>query len=276
MTVAIHEALDPALYGGKAAALARLINAGLPVPNGLAIDCERVARAGHDGFSRCSLANHIDSQLSVPLAVRSSCIGEDGTDASFAGIYCTKLNVYGREAIARALFDVEASAYSARALDYRTRRGLPPVGRMGIIVQPLINADFSGVMFTRDPHTDEKTYVIETARGLGETIAQGNVTPDRYRLSAYGQSTEHRYGRQRLMARPQQGGGVELVEVNPNDYAIFLSNDTLMRLKKLADDCERVLGPALDIEWAIANEKLWLLQARPITTRKQAARGAGT
>ena len=121
-----------------------------------------------------------------PVAVRSSATAEDGIFASFAGQQETILGVTGENAVVDAIGRCWASLESARAQLYRQRQGLTDSGlAMGVVVQRLVPAEVSGVLFTRDPNDpDDRRMLVEASWGLGESIVSGRVSPDRYSLDA--------------------------------------------------------------------------------------------
>jgi pyruvate,water dikinase len=139
---------------------------------------------------------------------------------------------------------------------------------MGVVIQPLINARVAGVLFTRNPVTGAHERVIEAAWGLGESVVQGRVVPDLYRLSVDGTLIQHTLGDKRTEARPRPTGGiVDHPLTDERAAAPTLNQEGLRALHKLALQCEQVWNPDHDIEWAFAHDgTLHLLQHRPITT----------
>lgn len=163
-----------AAYGGKAHNLSRLILAGLPVPPGIALaydDQPTVSRL----MQYLRLAGVSDH---AQLAVRSSAIGEDGTEASFAGQHDTKLFVPWEGALA-AIDEVRRSADSARARAYRENLGMKHI-RMGVVLQQMVPATLSAIVFTVNPLTGDREIVIEATAGTGERLVGGQVIPTSY------------------------------------------------------------------------------------------------
>jgi pyruvate,water dikinase len=259
-------ATDPGTYGGKAAQLAAALGRGLPVPDGYALPWQATASvAAGDGGVRDELhAAGLDAQ---PWAVRSSAVGEDSTDASFAGAHTTVLGMVGADAVLGAVRRVHASASDPAALAYRERMGIDPSPRMGVVVQQMLDVEVSGVMFTRNPVTGASERLIEASWGLGEAVVAGLVTPDQYRLDEAGRLLEHVPGEKDLALRLRPDGGVEEVEVAPDLVTSpCLADDALVALHELAAQCDRVFGEVdHDIEFAFAGAQLYLLQRRPIT-----------
>src|SRR5215218_8784501 len=127
------------------------------------------------------------AELSAPepaVAVRSSATAEDLPEASFAGQQETYLNVRGERGLLAAVRSCWASLWTARAIGYRRRMGIDERGvALAVVVQRLVPADVSGVLFTADPTTGERTaMLVNAAWGLGESIVGGEVTPDAYRI----------------------------------------------------------------------------------------------
>lgn len=269
--VALADASDRARFGGKAAGLATALQAGLPVPDGLALAPSAVARALAGG----DLPAAIVDALPFPWAVRSSALDEDGARASFAGIHHSVLGVTSLAAAREALASVHASATSVGARAYRTRLGLAPDdsgARMAVVIQRLIASDAAGVLFTRNPATQADERVIEAAFGLGEAVVAGLVTPDVIRLSRDGRVLEQRVGFKDLaLVVTPDGHRVEQVVAAARARSAVLSAAQIAALSDLARRCEAVVASrsdtlgGLDLEWAFAADRLFLLQRRSIT-----------
>ena len=115
------------------------------------------------------------------VAVRSSATAEDTAQFSFAGMFESFLNVSGADALVDAVKKCWASTFGARVLYYRITQGMPAEMPVAVIVQQMVSSEKSGVMFTIDPaNRDSSKIVIEAAWGLGESVVQGAVTPDRH------------------------------------------------------------------------------------------------
>jgi pyruvate,water dikinase len=254
-----------AAFGGKAASLAHARRAGRPVPDGLALAAPFVdAVGGGDPAAVAALA-----ALPLPpgpFAVRSSAVGEDSADASFAGQHATILNVEGGDALAAAVREVWRSGRTESALAYRRRLGVAGPPRMGVVVQRLAAAEVAGVLFTRNPVTGADERVIEAAWGLGEAVVQGRVVPDRYRLDRDGGLLERTSGRMPVVLRPAAGGEVA-EQALPDGLAgvACLDDARLLALHHLALACDRIWDGDHDIEWAFADGAVVLLQRRPVT-----------
>jgi pyruvate, water dikinase len=202
----------------------------------------------------------------VPWAVRSSAIGEDSTHASFAGQHATVLGVQP-PAVFEAIGSVHASGHTESARAYRARMGIAGAPRMGIVIQTLLRPDISGVLFSRDPSAVREGRVIEATWGLGEALVAGLVTPDRYRVAADGKILERAIGDKDIAIQARAGGGTAEVEVRrERAREACLDDARIAELAQLATRCEQLFGGPQDLEWAVAEGKLHLLQSRPVTT----------
>ncbi|MEV0534673.1 PEP/pyruvate-binding domain-containing protein [Kitasatospora sp. NPDC050463] len=271
--VPLGSATGEARYGGKAANLASAVRSGLPVPPGLALSWPFVdAIAEGATAAQEALRSAVDRLLGGssapgrPLAVRSSAPGEDSARASFAGQHLSCLNVNTPEALADAVRAVRESARSPGALAYRRRLGLAGQPRIAVVVQALVAADCAGVLFTRDPLDGSEAVVVEASWGLGESVVEGLVVPDRYRIDGTGQVRERVPGVKDIAVRPSPLGGTSQVAVPPERVrALCLDDAQLAELRDLAARCAQVFGGPQDIEWAFADGHLYLLQRRPLT-----------
>ena len=193
--------------------------------------------------------------LGGPLIVRSSAIGEDSAAASFAGQLDSIPGVAGLGPLRRALLDVWASRWSARALAYELSRGVTLAG-MGVIIQRQVDARISGVIFTRVSDADSRM-LLEYCGGLGERLVSGAEDPGRVTISR----SDFRWTRD---ACPERAIACE---------ALLLNDATITALAQQTMRIERSFGGPQDIEWTIdAGGRLWILQARPITAAAQPAR----
>jgi len=261
------EARDADRYGGKSSQLGQALAAGLPVPPGYALSVEALSAVRQNQPAALARLREIVRSLGAPLAARSSGIGEDAGDASFAGQHLTVLNIMDADELALALARVHDSAHAPAALAYRAKKGIAGPVRVAAVVQKLVDADFAGVLFTRNPVTGADEIVIEAAWGLGEGVVAGLVTPDHYRLSRDGRVLEARVGEKDLaVVRSPDGGTVES-EVPPDRvHARCLDDAGLLRLVRLAATAKTAFGNECDLEWAVAQGQLYLLQSRPIST----------
>lgn len=259
--VALREAEAEEQFGGKAASLARAIRARLPVPDGFALSWD------HDDDGAVVAAFRACGEH---VAMRSSAVGEDSLDASFAGQHVTVLNVTSVEMLHAAMRTIRNSAHTESALAYRARMGVTGEPRIGIVMMRMIDADVAGVLFTHNPMTGAIERVIESAWGLGEAVVAGLVTPDRFRVSTTGEILERTPGEKDTAVRFAPGGSTEEVEVPLEDVERpSLTDEQLLALHELAAQCETHFGGPLDLEFAFEKGALFLLQSRPVTRTAQ-------
>ena len=240
------------------------------------------------------------SELAV--AVRSSATAEDLPGMSFAGQQDTYLNIMGEQAVLDAVKRCWASLWTARAIGYRARNAIAPDNvALAVVVQQLVASDVSGVLFTANPLTGRRAeIVIDASYGLGEAIVSGQVEPDHYVVDPQTwRITSCKLGAKALTIVPLPGGGTrELGPVfgdqgsdkhiqqeeaqnseiqisgrvwsqtmdHPQTNTQALSNAQILELARTSQRIAEHYGEPQDIEWAFANDKLSILQARPITS----------
>ena len=250
--------LDATTVGGKTANLGRLATS-FRVPPGFCLDASAFdeLRPALDGdvsararlrelvaASYADLARRV-GEREPRVAVRSSAIGEDSGDASFAGQHDTVLDVSGVDAVVDALLDCWRSVYSERATAYRKQRGIAGAPRIAVLVQLMVPADASAIAFSADPVSGTRdVVVVNAARGLGDAIASGTITPDSYTV------------RKRdlvITSRACVDGGA-------------VSDADIVAIARLAIQLETVMSGPVDIECALRDGELHLLQCRAITT----------
>ena len=288
--------LEVASAGGKGASLARMTSLGLPVPPGFVVPAGALASALPDGGEQLrGLARsrdaegaqalirtvELDPQLrdavlgayagmgegDVPVAVRSSACAEDSEAASFAGQQETYLHVRGPDDVRARIRDCWASFFSERALFYREQKGSLDDLRMAVVVQRMVEADVAGVLFTCDPVRKRRDrMVVEAVLGLGEAVVSGQVTPDHYVLKRDGQVKKAQVHTQPYAVVSVPEGGVAERPLSPEAGAAQkVSEEVLVKLARIGDDLEQRLGAPQDIEWALQDGELFVLQARPVT-----------
>lgn len=199
-------------------------------------------------------------------AVRSSAVAEDLPEASFAGQQDTFLNVSGEDVVPRML-DCWASYWNERAMKYRHDTGIPHLeSGIAVVVQMMVDSEVSGVMFTSDPLDGSSNIVIESSWGLGESIASGIVTPDRFRVSRDGNIISE------IIRSKERGyylrdGRNTLVEIDASEKDLpSLSHEDIAKIKNIGIALEKHFGVPQDIEWAMESGKLYILQSRAVTT----------
>jgi pyruvate,water dikinase len=266
--IQLADAGEERQFGGKAAGLAAAVRAGLPVPDGMALNVEFVTAVAAREPQALEAAAEIRAAIDGPLAVRSSCVGEDSATASFAGQHQTKLGVRTAAQLVDAITEVWRSGRTDAALAYREKLGLDPEPRMAVIVQALVESDVAGVMFTRNPVTGADEFVIEATWGLGEAVVQGLVTPDTYRLSRNGDVLQRVVGHKdrAVRARPDGSTALEPIVADLADRSC-LDDSHLQLLSSLAYRCEANFDAPSDIEWALKGARAYILQRRAITGR---------
>ena len=270
LVLPLHAAEDESRFGAKAVSLGRALRSGLPVPDGLALSAELVDRvAAGEPEAHALLDTALEDFGPFRLAVRSSAVGEDSADASFAGQHETRLNITRRH-LAVAVRGVHASAHTEAALGYRAKHGLPLEPQIGVVVQQMVEPVAAGVLFTRNPMTGADEVVIEAAWGLGEAVVSGIVTPDHFTLTRSGALVGFTPGLKDLKvwyAGEDTDGTIELPVPDDLQQAPCLTAAQLQALHGLAARCQAAWGDALDLEWAVGHgEQVYLLQCQPITT----------
>jgi pyruvate,water dikinase len=314
-------AADAEAFGGKSSALGELIEAGIPVPPGFAVSAAAyrafVADAGLGGLIEAAMSSVVpedvdavgaashrvgEAMRSAPIpaavrdevagrygdlgepavAVRSSALGEDSQEATFAGQQETYLWVRGAEAVCDAVRDCWVSLYSSPAIAYRARleaaAGEPA---MGVAVQQMVDAEVSGVLFTCNPVSGDRSMVaINASWGLGLAVVGGEVTPDDYLVSKVtGEVVREHVHAKEVEYVPGAGGAVRAAVPDERRRAACLDRAALDALVETAKRVEGYFGAPQDIEWAIARggelpSSLYVLQSRPVTTARKPAESA--
>jgi len=256
-----------ALAGGKGASLATMTAEDLPVPPGFVIastafeavvdtDALRELMRGGDLDAARAMVGAAEppkepigrhyAELTGLVAVRSSACAEDSEAASYAGQQETYLNTDGLADVLANVVRCWLSFFTERAVFYRGEKGSLDDVAMAVVVQQMVDSQRSGVLFTVDPvHGRRDRMVVEAARGLGEAVVSGEVTPDNYTLGRDG------------VVKKSRVVGAERV----------LSDADCAALAGLGRRLADLHGGPQDIEWAFdADGRLFLLQSRPITT----------
>jgi phosphohistidine swiveling domain-containing protein len=272
--VRTFEELTPAqqaLAGGKGSALARLYQAGFPVPDGFVI--QPGAFEGDDLTQEAweQIKQRLDEMRQanpeITFAVRSSALGEDSAQASFAGEFESLLNQATDEQIRQAIGRVYRSRYNERVKNYTAVKGMQAAHQVGVVVQQMAPAESSGVLFTANPISGRRDQaVVNAAWGLGETVVSGQVTPDTLTLDKEsGQVLERRTADKSVMSVTQAYGTRERSVPQDKRQARVLSDEQAAKLVNLGKEIETLMGMPLDIEWVHSGQKFYIVQARPIT-----------
>ncbi len=206
------------------------------------------------------------------VAVRSSATAEDLPGASFAGQQETYLDVKGERDLLKAVLKCWASLFTARAVFYRTKQGFPHEKvKIAAVIQKMVESEVSGVMFTASPTGDTSKVVIEAAYGLGEVVVGGKVTPDTYVFDKKtgGIVSKHIAKQTWKLSRSKSGIGIERYDITEDmQQRQKLPDDKIIELAKLGLKTESHYGYPQDMEWAYEKGKLYIVQARAITTLK--------
>lgn len=303
ITVDDHESV-----GGKAASLGELANAGLPVPPGFVvtsetyrefiestgIDTDLFAAVNIDPDDSAALAaaeeqakqliletdlpDAVESEIlaafeelgsDVFVAVRSSATAEDLPDASFAGQQDTFLNVTQSDLVQR-IKECWASLFTQRAIYYRVEQGFDHESvNIAVVIQEMVDAEKSGVMFTSHPSSGDPEMVIEAAWGLGEGVVSGTVSPDNYTVSRRaGEITSTTVAEKKTMFAKDQDTGETVEQTVPEEQQVaqVLTQEEILELVSVGEQIEDHYESPQDVEWAIVDDEIFVLQSRPITT----------
>jgi pyruvate, water dikinase len=264
--VLLNDALEEARFGGKCVSLGFALRAGLPAPSGYALAVDLVSSIVNGDAQAEEAVKAIFSELAPAVAVRSSAVGEDSADASFAGQHLTVLNVMDADSMLSAICHVHASAFTTEAIAYRAKMGVTGEPAIAVVIQQQILSEVAGVMFTKNPLSGADERYIEASWGLGEAVVAGMVVPDSFRVSSEGNILEQVLGDKDVELLALAHGETMEGEVDDARQSILcLSESQLEKLHNLAVNCEAVYGQHIDIEWAFHNDQLYLLQCRSIT-----------
>ncbi|MCC9022339.1 PEP/pyruvate-binding domain-containing protein [Bacillus nakamurai] len=286
------------LAGAKGMNLIKLRKNGLPVPDGFVIQTNALTRfiednqlqGGDEQMGRAIMNGTFSKELKDELtasfyelresyasaAVRSSSASEDLEGASFAGQYETYLNIKTEEEFLGKVKECWASFFSARVSRYKEKMQndiTEPL--MGVVVQGLIESEVSGVIFSRNPLThDDRELMISASYGLGEAIVSGSVTPDTYIVNKETFQIEKEIGLKEMFMFSQAEGVAEKETSTDMRSRFCLDDERVKELAELTKKTEALYGYPVDLEFGIAENKLYLLQARPITTIEQDQKAA--
>jgi pyruvate,water dikinase len=294
-------ASDAADFGGKSANLGELLAAKIPIPPGFALDAgayrEFVRVTGLEGTIASALRQSEDAASKTigeamrfaplpepvrdelaaayealgepPVAVRSSALGEDSSDATFAGQQESFLWVRGFEHLCDAVRDCWASLFTPRVIAYRRRLGAAEAA-MGVTVQQMVDAEVSGVLFTCNPVSGDPSMVaVNASWGLGIAVVGGETTPDDYLVSKVtGEIVRQTISSKEIEYVPDAGGRGTVRREVPAERrdSPCLEPDRLAALVELGRRVEKHFGSHQDVEWAFDRDgSPFLLQARPVT-----------
>lgn len=295
-------AMSSSVVGAKAAQLGRLLQAGILVPQGyvlpfsalrsaldrsqlldrLSVVVAQIPLTSDADLDACSSAAQaiiasapeaVDFSSfafcdgSAPLVVRSSAHAEDSSRSSAAGQFATLLNVIGHESLSAAVCTVWSSLYSTHAVRYQIARKIelwPP--RMGVIVQQQVASRVAGVVFTAHPVLGEEWLVIESTYGFGDLLVSGAVTPDRVEIHRRTGNQVISIGSKRTYSTVSSMTLTTKDTPHDAQSRLSLQPSEITEVVSLAVAVEALFGTPQDIEFAFDEERLYVLQARPITT----------
>lgn len=286
---------DRRSVGGKAAMLGEVAKLGLQTPLGFVVTVESYKQclleskgtgllgsaSGRPSLSSSQLvANAVRNglarlvaQASWPaVAVRSSGVAEDSPRASFAGQFASFLNVRGYDEVASRVEQCWAALCDPGLLQYARRMHIPSSSmEMAVLIQRMIPAEVSGVLFTADPiGGDSRRFVIEAGWGLGNSIVSGAQTPDVYTLTVDGATIGveseviDKMGVMSVCAT--NSSGIRTLPIaSDRQHARTLTPRQLHKLARFGQILTRHFGIPQDIEWAWYKGQCYILQTRPIT-----------
>ncbi|MBI6874872.1 pyruvate, phosphate dikinase [Clostridium aciditolerans] len=215
-----------------------------------------------------SLSKEMGPDVNLSVAVRSSATAEDLPSASFAGQHETYLGVYGKEEVFKYIKKCWASLWSAQAIAYRISMNFDHLEvDLAVVVQAMIASQAAGVMFTANPvngNSDE--ILISAGYGLGESVVSGLITPDSFILTKEGRVKEKTLGSKEFSIKLTEKGTITEETQQSKRKLFCLGTNELVQLANLAKLVEKYYGSPMDTEWALLEGKIYLLQARPITT----------
>ena len=265
---------DPALVGSKTATLARLYHL-LPgaIPPGVAVPAQHSDLFMHvtgDNYTEASQVllaalGERDQTTMRRYAVRSSALDEDSASHSFAGQYETALGLVTVHDIIEAIGACVRSATSPRVAAYRHAAARTPGGTLSVLIQEMVPADRAGVAFTANPLNGEREVVINAAFGLGDLLVGGKITPDEFIVDSSGRVSKRTIGSKQMMSILTHNGIIHAPVPEALQMTSCLSDDRIRSIVMAARRCEEVLGYPVDMEWALSDKRLFVLQARPIT-----------
>ena len=252
----LDDSLDAAICGDKAAKLSQLKRAGFNVPAGWILSQEAGIGHGASGIGYRgnsdelsiphALIQNLKSKIQNRMIVRSSAAGEDGDTSSAAGQYQTIGPVFTEAELLDGINRCRQSYWTSEAVAYRRQRQLPDT-QMAVLIQPYIDSEFAGVMFSRNPLDGGSQVIIEALPGGAEAVVGGQCTPVHLEID---------FSQPELLEK-------KLTEVQSNS---IIDQSILAELVKQAQAIEAFFhGIPQDIEWSWDGEKVWILQSRPIT-----------
>ncbi|PEV38842.1 pyruvate-binding protein [Bacillus thuringiensis] len=298
---------DRSLVGGKARNLSKLMEAGIKVPNGFIISSKsfwefieinnlanqinhylKTMENPSHSIKELFHVNKIPSDLEMQVknaydnllsstevakvSVRSSAAAEDLHDSSFAGQYETFLNVGSFEGLVKSIKECWASVWSNQALQYLHNVNIDiKQVKIGVLVQSMVQADTSGVVFSVNPVTslyDE--IIINASYGLGEAIVSGLVTPDMFIVSKQDNTILYKELGLKEFKVVGTVDGTKEIPTTEQEKALFsLHDNQVEQITEVTKKIENYYQYPVDVEFAINENEMYVLQVRPITTVKE-------
>lgn len=204
----------------------------------------------------------------IAVAVRSSATAEDLPDASFAGQQETYLNIQGENEVLDAVKRCWVSLWTARAIAYRAKNDIKQeIVALAVVVQKLAFSDASGVMFTLNPINGRRSeMIVNAAWGLGESVVSSLVTPDTIVVDKNAERiVSYEAANKEIMTVRTSDGTEEIPTPEQLRKKHALTRNQVMRLTQLGKKIEKYYEMPMDVEWALEKDKLYIVQARPIT-----------
>lgn len=288
---------DIAIAGGKGANLGEMTQAGITVPPGVVLTADAYdffMEAGgiepqkiestaqiRSAILSTKMPEEIEAEIrefcgtleeGARMAVRSSATAEDLDDASFAGQQETYLNVIGTDNVLIKIRECYASLWGDRAVSYRKNSGYDKQKTsLAVVIQQMVESESAGVMFTSDPAGDRENIHINAAYGLGEAVVSGIVSPDEYICTKEGTVIKQITGSKEVeIIYDADNGGTRKVSVDESRRKqSVLNKEQIAALVKEGVRIEKHYGHPMDIEWAVKSGRIYILQARSITTLKE-------
>ncbi|GAH55404.1 unnamed protein product, partial [marine sediment metagenome] len=220
------------------------------------------------------------SPKAIFVAVRSSATTEDLAEASFAGQQDTYLNVKGEPELITSIKKCFASLFTSRATYYRNKKGFKhEQSSLAVIIQKMVDANKSGVVFSKDPSLGKDDVIIEAVWGLGEGIVSGQISPDRYTVSEDSgelKLKKKEIAKKKIAITRDSSGKKEVVKLKDEiSERQVLKEHEIKKLAEIALKLEKHYQKPQDIEFAIERENLYIVQTRPITTLEKKHEGGG-
>ncbi len=234
-----------------------------------------------DLFDKCEIPNDLKDDIKASykklfgkgkegfVAVRSSATAEDLPDASFAGQQETYLNVHGEDDLFDKVRKCWSSLFTARAIAYREKQGFKHEDvKLAVVVQKMVNSEVSGIMFTVDPNSGVKEIVIEAGFGLGEAIVGGEVTPDTYKVDKSTMNVKKKRistQKWKYTKDPKDGHTIKANIPDKLQKVQKIDDRRISEVAEIGRQIEIHYDKPMDMEWCIEDNKVYIVQARPIT-----------